>query len=491
MIEPSQEDIAAAEKAASIAQTPDVSATVLPKGDLKSKVTYLPDSRVLPQAPDAEKGILSSLMLSPIPVFTLCCEFNVDASWFHVPAHGIIFNAIVATIQKGKPLDCIPLCQDLRDAGVLDAVGGFPAVSGLWTFLPTAANAKYYLEIVHEKFILREGIRVCTEYAGRSYEEQDDVSSLLDSLEKDVLAIRKAARGSLTVSSREAAEEAMANIRWRFENPGKIRGIATGFTEFDLTTDGLIPQEFFVIAARPSEGKTALAMQMAEHIAFVLRKPVTFYSLEMSRQQFFERWIYMRAQVNPIEWRYRAPHATEIRRCEEAKDELASAPITIEEGEGLTIQSFRASARRLVRQKKADVIFVDSGSALTSTSKQAQFKAERAVSDITAGLKGAAKELNIPIVALWHLGRQVDEKEGEMPRLKDLRGGATVEQDADKIAMIVPQWQEGEEYPVDIFLPKLRAAARRSKVEMMFRPSITSFYEPQPDPTTEQPGLGI
>ena len=307
-----------------------------------------------------------------------------------------------------------------------------------------------------------------------------------------VLAIRKAARGSTSVSSREAAEEAMENIRWRFDNPGRIRGISTGFPEFDLTTDGLLPQEFVVVAARPGDGKTAFCIQIAEHIAFTLRFPVAFYSLEMSRIQFLERWIQMRAQVNPFEWRYRQPHAFEMERCEVARDELASAPITIEEGEGMSIQSLRASMRRLVREKKIRVIFVDSGSALTSDSKQAQFKHERAVADVTAGFKGASKELNVPVVALWHLGRQVEDgKSDEMPRLKDLRGGATVEQDADKVVMIVPRFNEGDEYPATMFLPKQRGGARRSKVEMMFRPAITSFFEPVPDPNHEQAGLGI
>jgi replicative DNA helicase len=389
--------------------------------------------------------------------------------------------------DEGQLFDIITVTQRLRDQKTLDSVGGAPFITHLFTSAPTVHNLGNYIDIVEEKFTLREIIRTCSESVNRAYDEQDDVPALLNTVETDVLAIaRHMERGSDQIDAKAAASEAMLNIRWRVKNPGKIRGLSTGFHRLDMRSDGLHAQELIILASRPSCGKTALAIQMAEHIAFDLRKPVAFFSLEMSRQQFLERWIYMRAKANPSEIRQFGADEATVAALEKAAEELAAAPICIEDSEGLTIQQFRASARRIVREKKVAAIFLDSGSAMKSTSRQAQMKHEREVADITAGLKSSAKELNVPIIALWHIGRQHDSRENEDPKLSDLRGGATVEQDADVVAMILPKWNEGASHPVEIFLPKQRCAERYARAQLIFHPGFTRFTEPHEEPEEQE-----
>jgi replicative DNA helicase len=473
---PEEPDLDAANAALEIA-TRDT-----PKPTAPRKVIQMDTARILPQSPEAESAVLSSLLISPAESFAVCAEFNLDTPWFHIPTNGVIWEGIVFCLQHGKLPDFPNLAKHLRDKGQLDSVGGPSAISALFTYIPTAANIREHLEILHEKFALREGIKTATEYSNRFYEEQDDVPNLLDSFERDALAVRKVGIRTKAMSNTEASRKAMESIRWRAENPRKIRGTPTGFPRFDMLTDGLLDQQFIVVASRPGEGKTALAIQWAEHILFSMKLPVAFFSLEMAREEFLERWISMRARVDLSSWRQVGSTKGQLAACENAATELAIAPLRIEEGEAMTIQEFRAHARRLVRENKARVIFVDSGSQMKSNSKQASYKRDLEVADITGGFKAAAKELNIPIVVLWHLGRQMDKSKSDMPTLSDLRGGATVEQDADKVIMIIPGEDEPGQSKARLFAAKQRGGGeRKAAVDVIFQKGLTSFHEVEYD----------
>lgn len=409
--------------------------------DLKSKVTYLPDvHRMLPQAPDAEQGVISSFLLAPKEVGALCAEKAIKPEHFHIPAHAEIYGVLLELWDKNAPIDFIMITQLLRDRSKLDAVGGAAFVSSLFTFLPTAANAKYYLDIIQEKYVLRQIIRVCTEYAARSYDEQDEVPMLLDKVEQEIFQIAKDRFQEKGASMKEMVMQAIGDIQQLYERRGQITGLATGFSVFDKMTNGLQGSQMIVIAARPAMGKTAFAMNIAEHIAVNLNLPVAVFSLEMSAQQLVQRVLCSLAKVNLGNIRNGFMSERDFPAITAAAAKLAAAKMFIDDTSGLSILELRAKARRMKAQSDIQAIFIDYLQLLKSTSKRAQDNRQIEIAEISSGLKGLSKELNIPIVVLAQLNRNPESRSGESkgrPRLSDLRESGSIEQDADIVTLLV------------------------------------------------------
>lgn len=416
--------------------------------DLHSKVSYLPDiHRLLPQSPDAEQGVLSSFLLSPRDVGGLCAEKLIKPEHFHIPAHATIYGVLMEMWDGNKPIDFITLTQVLNDRSLLDQVGGAAFVTGLFTFLPTAANAAYYVEILQEKFTLREIIRVCTEYAARSYDEQDDVPTLLNDVEQKVFAIAQDRFKDRVASMKQMVVQAIGSIQELYDRRGSITGLPTGFADLDKMTDGLHGSEMIIIAARPSMGKTALAMNIAEHVAVDLKKPVAVFSLEMSSQQLVQRLLCSRARVNLGRVRDGFLAERDFPALQAAASKLAEAKIFIDDTSGLSILELRAKARRLKSQHDIAAIFIDYLQLLRSTSRRAQDNRQLEIAEISSGLKAIAKELNIPVVVLAQLNRNPEQRSGDSkgrPRLSDLRESGSIEQDADLVGLLVR-----EEYYAD------------------------------------------
>src|SRR3954452_17890641 len=250
-----------------------------------------------PHSVEAEQGVLGSMLISPRDAIAEVVE-KITAEYFYVPAHQTIFDVLVDLWNTGAGIDLITFTQVLRDRNLLESVGGAAAVTNLYTFVPTAANVGYYLEIVRDKYILRQIISACTESVRRSYEEQDEVNSLLDEVEQKIFAVGEDRFKGQMLSMKDQVMEAIEAIEQLYERRGGITGIATGFAELDRMTNGLHEGEMIVIAARPSMGKTALAMNIAEHVAINEKLPVAVFSLEMSSQQLVQRLLCSRARVN-------------------------------------------------------------------------------------------------------------------------------------------------------------------------------------------------
>jgi replicative DNA helicase len=410
-------------------------------GDLRGKVTYLPDiHRLLPQSPDAEQGVLSCFLLSPREVGGLCVERGVSAECFHIPAHAEVFAVLIELWNAAKPIDFITLTQVLRDRGQLDRIGGAAFVTDLFTFVPTAANAAYYIEILQEKWTLRQVITTCTEYAARSYDEQDNVPSLLDEVEQQINRIARERFQSRSLSMKDQVMEAIESIEKLYERKGAITGLATGYSELDKMTDGLHGSEMFVIAARPSMGKTALAMNIAEHVAVDQKQPVAIFSLEMSSQQLVQRLLCSRARVNLHGIRDGFLSERDFPNLTAAASKLAESRIFIDDTAGLSILELRAKARRLKTQHDIQIIVIDYLQLLRSTSKRAQDNRQLEIAEISSGVKALAKELNIPIIVLAQLNRNPENRSGDSkgrPRLSDLRESGSIEQDADVVTLLV------------------------------------------------------
>ena len=409
--------------------------------DLQSRASYEPDiHRLLPQAPDAERGVLCSFLLVPREIGGMCAERQIMPEHFHLPAHARIYEVLQELWDANKPIDFITLTQLLRDRNQLDQVGGAAYVTDLFTFLPTAANAAYYTDILQEKFTLREIIKVCTESVARSYDEQDDVSSLLNDVEQKVFKIAQDRFKEKSASMKDQVMQAIHAIEELYDRRGAITGLPTGLAELDKMTDGLHKAEMIVIAARPSMGKTALAMNIAEHIALEEGKAIAVFSLEMSTSQLVQRLLCSRARVNLGNVRNGFLTERDFPALTHAAAKLADSKIFIDDTPGLSILELRAKARRLKSQHNIEAIFIDYIQLLRSTSKRAQDNRQLEIAEISSGLKGIAKELDIPVVVLAQLNRNPEQRSGDSkgrPRLSDLRESGSIEQDADVVGLLV------------------------------------------------------
>jgi replicative DNA helicase len=377
----------------------------------------------------------------------LCAEKQIKPEHFHIPAHATIYAVLLELWDANKPIDFITLTQVLRDRGLLDQVGGAAFVTGLFTFLPTAANAGYYLEILQEKFTLREIIRVCTEYAARSYDEQDDVPNLLDGVESRIYEIAQDRFKDRVEGMKQLVVRSIGALQDLYDRRGSISGLPTGFSELDKMTDGLHGAEMIVIAGRPSMGKTAMAMNIAEHLAIEKSFPIAIFSLEMSAQQLVQRMLCSRAKVNLEKVRDGFMPQSSFGALQQAAGKLAEAKIFIDDTSGLSILELRAKARRMKSQHDIRAIFIDYLQLLRSTSRRAQDNRQIEIAEISSGLKGLAKELDVPVVVLAQLNRNPETRSGETrgrPRLSDLRESGSIEQDADLVGLLVR-----EEYYAD------------------------------------------
>src|SRR5213595_2345525 len=401
--------------------------------------------RTLPHSIEAEQGVLGSMLISPREIIAECVE-KINENYFYVPAHQTIYTVLVELWNAGQGIDLITFTQVLRDRNLLETVGGAAAVTSLFTFVPTAANVQYYLEIVRDKYILREIIATATESVRRAYEEQDEVNNLLDEVEQKIFDVGEDRFKGQMLSMKDHAMQAIETIEKLYERKGSITGISTGFVEFDRMTSGLHPSEMIVIAARPSMGKTALAMNIAEYVAINEQLPVGVFSLEMSSQQLVQRLLCSRARVNLQRVRDGFLGERDFPSLTAAASKLAEAKIFIDDSASLTILELRAKARRLKAQQDVQLIIVDYLQLLRSTSRRAQDNRQLEISEISAGLKGLAKELKIPVIVVAQLNRQPEARSGGKPRLSDLRESGSIEQDADLVGLLVrPEIYEEDE----------------------------------------------
>jgi replicative DNA helicase len=295
----------------------------------------------------------------------------------------------------------------------------------------------YYIDIVRDKYILRQIITAATESVRRAYEEQDEVGNLLDEVEQRIFAVGEDRFKGQMLSMKDQVMGAIESIEKLYERKGAITGISTGFAEFDRMTSGMHPSEMIVIAARPSMGKTAFAMNIAEHVTIQEKLPVGVFSLEMSSQQLVQRLLCSRARVNLRNVREGFLGERDFPSLTAAASKLAEAKMFIDDSASLSILELRAKARRLKAQQDVQLIVVDYLQLLRSASRRAQENRQLEISEISAGLKGLAKELKIPIIVVAQLNRQPETRSRGEPRLSDLRESGSIEQDADLVGLLL------------------------------------------------------
>ena len=394
-------------------------------------------ARALPNNTDAEKGVLSAMLQSPDEIATDAVQVLAPNA-FYVPSHKILYELIIKLTDEGKPIDAITLQEALIRENLLDKVGGPSAVIDLIDFVPDASHFEYYVDIVKEKHLLREIISTCTTCINSAYTHEGDASQILDLVEQNILDIGdKDQDKAESLTMKDHVLSAIENIESMYENKGQIQGLATGFRDVDNLLNGLQPGQMIVIAARPSMGKTSLAMNIAEHVCVDQEKAVAVFSLEMTTQDLVQRLLCSRARVNSQKIRSGIPDSSDFPKLMKAASELSKSKMLIDETPSISIIEMRAKARRMKQRDNIELLVVDYLQLMQSTTRRAKDNRQIEISEISSGLKALAKELHIPVIVLAQVNRNPEERKGGRPRISDLRESGSIEQDADVVGLLM------------------------------------------------------
>jgi len=391
--------------------------------------------RVLPNSLDAEMAVLGAMLLSPTEAGSEVRE-RLSDNHFYYSAHQVIFREISALQDALQAVDLITLTQRLRDKNQLEEIGGPAYLSDLITRVPTTANIGRYIDIVWEKHQLRQLIGAAHEVISQSFEQQDDVKAWIDEAEQRIFSITAEKTSDIIKPSKPLVMDAMSSIERMYEKRGEVMGLSTGFRDLDKLTSGLHNGNLVIIAGRPSMGKTALAMNIAESVAVDRNIPIGIFSLEMSGEELIIRMLCSRARVNLRLLHDGFPKDEHHHKLTAAASQLMKAPLYIDDSAGLTVNQVRARARRMKQQYKIRLLVIDYMQLMRAPSRRAESSRQAEVADISAGIKALAKELSIPILVLSQLNRQPESRDEGMPRLADLRESGAIEQDADVVGLL-------------------------------------------------------
>ena len=392
--------------------------------------------RLPPHSPEAEQGMLGCVLLSPNDCMGECIEkFKGKAEVLYDLRNQTIFGVLIEMYDKREAIDIITLQQRLKDKQLLEEVGGISYLSALPDTVPSAANLSYYLDIVQEKYLLRTMIRVCTEVVGRVYDYEGEVDALMDEVERDILRVSESRVQTSSNTIKQLVNQAINTIEQFHARQGQLTGVSTGFTDLDKMTSGLHAGEMIVIAARPSLGKTSLAMNIADQVAVDQHLPVAVFSLEMTAESLILRMLCSRARVNLRSVREGFLVERDFPALTRAAGLISNSPLFIDDTSALSILQLRAKARRLHQQYGIKLFVVDYLQLVHSTSRRAENR-QQEISDISSGIKALAKELRVPIIVLSQLNRDFEKDKSRKPNLADLRESGAIEQDADLVGLL-------------------------------------------------------
>ena len=403
------------------------------------------DHRLPPQNLDAEKGVLGSLLLMNEAIDEVGEFLRTDH--FYSDRHRAIYATVLELSEAGtRGIDLVTLAEKLTQTKRLEEAGGLAYLDEILDAVPHAAHARYYAEIVREKFVQRELIRSCTETLTECYDASRPTDEVLQSAEQRLFGILEDQTGGDKIGIRDILFETWERIDERAARDGGPSGLTSGFMDLDAKTNGFQPSELVILAARPSMGKTALVCNFAEAIAERTGRAVLLFSLEQSKLELAERFLCIRAKVNGHTMRSGEFDEAERHRLLVASSELNEMPLFIDDKPGRTVSQIAAIARRLKRQKDLGIVIVDYLQLVEPEDKKVP--REQQIAFISRRLKFIAKELRIPVIALAQLNRGVELREDKRPRLADLRESGAIEQDADLIAFLHrPEQYDPEDRP--------------------------------------------
>ncbi len=401
---------------------------------IKNQSQSTPYLRIPPQSLDAEMALLGSIMLRPEVINEIIDFINQDS--FYSEKHRMIFRAMLELFGKSTPIDLLSLSSFLRDKGILEQIGGAGYLTELVNTVPSAANAKHYGEIVQKKSIMRNLIECSEDLSRMGYDEAGDLEYVLDNAEKRVFEVTNFSTARKFIELKDTLGEAWERLDKLHKSKDEMRGVPTGFKDLDLKLAGLQKSDLIILAARPSMGKTSLALDIARQTAIKYGTPVGIFSLEMSSQQLVDRMLAAEARVDS--WKLRTGKQiveNDFDAMRAAIDRLSKAPIFIDDSPANNILKMRSVARRLKSEKGLGLIVVDYLQLMQPTTTNHADNMVQQVTEISRSLKHLARELEVPVLALSQLSRAVETRGGK-PRLSDLRDSGSIEQDADVVMFI-------------------------------------------------------
>jgi replicative DNA helicase len=431
--------------------------------------------RVPPQNLEAEMSLLGSIMLRPEAIFDIMDIISADS--FYSEKHRVIFSTMMELFQKRSPIDLLSVSSKLKEKGWLDQIGGNTYLTEIVNIVPSSANISYYAEIVQKKYMMRRLIEASDHISQVGYDENKELEEILESAEKKLFEVTNYNTAHKFVHIKDELEEAWERLDKLHSGENEMRGIPTGFSDIDHKLAGFQKSDLIILAARPSMGKTSLALDIARQAAVNHGITVGIFSLEMSSQQLVDRML--AAQANVDAWKLRTgklSRQNDFEAIRESLDKLNKAPIHIDDQPGNNLLKMRSMARRLKNEHNLGLIVVDYLQLIVPTQTKNDNVVQQ-ITEISRGLKNLARELDVPVLALSQLSRAVEQRGGK-PRLSDLRDSGSIEQDADVVMFIHREDKykdESEKTNIAEILIEKHRNGEVGKVELFFNEKKATF----------------
>lgn len=389
--------------------------------------------RLPPQNISAEQSVLGGVLIDNF-LFQKIVDI-VRPEDFYRPAHEKIFRAMATLAAKSEPIDAVTLTTKMKQMGIYEEVGGASYIAEILEKVPTAVHGEYHAHIVAEDALKRALIATCNDIANRGLDPKEPTDELIDEAEKQIFSLTAKGKKQTLLPMRDIVKSAFLELEKRFENQGKLTGVASGFTELDAVTCGFQRSDLIIVACRPSMGKTSFALGVARHVACVEKKPVAFFSLEMSKESIVTRMLSQDARVDSQKIRTGNLSEQDWMRLTRAAGTMTDAPFYIDDTAALSVLEVRGKARRLKSELGSLGLIIVDYLQIMGTNKMAQSR-ENAISEISRSLKALAKELDAPVIALSQVNRNIELRQDKRPLMADLRESGAIEQDADLIIFL-------------------------------------------------------
>ncbi len=422
-----------------------------------------------PQNIEAEEAVIGSMLIEQSAVISALEILKPDD--FYKESHRIIFRHMEAMADKLEAVDLVTLSESLKGSGHLERIGGAAELARLANFVPTAANVEYYAKIVAEKAVLRRLIAAATEIAASAYVSQSEVDELLDKAEETIFQISQGRSTQGYVHLKDVLVETMEKLEYLASHRGDVVGLPSGLTDLDNLTSGFQPSDLIILAARPSVGKTSLGLNIARSTAVKGDCAVVIFSLEMSKEQVAQRLLCSESAINSQNLRNGFLNDDEWRRLSIALGRLGEAKIFIDDTPGISVMELRAKARRIKAEHGLGLVVIDYLQ-LMRTRKQENRQQE--ISEISRSLKGLARELEVPVIAMSQLSRAVEQRQDRRPMLSDLRESGAIEQDADIVMFLYSEPELEQNNAIDLIVAKQRNGPTGS-VRLFFSREVCRF----------------
>jgi replicative DNA helicase len=435
----------------------------------------VPAGKIPPQNLDAEKSLLGAVLIDEETLADI--SEHVTVKDFYEKRHGIIYGGMMRLYEKHKPVDLLTLTDELKRKDEIEAIGGSAYLTELTNYVPTAAHAEAYAELVAQKAVRRRLIKASGEISELGYNEDTTTQELLEKAEAELFSVSDQSLKQDLVSIESILTESFDRMEELHRNKGALRGVRTGWRDLDNMTAGLQRSDLIILAARPAMGKTTLVTNLAYNVATVAKQPVLFFSLEMSKEQLVDRMLADASGVDA--WNIRTGNLSDddFSKLSEAMGEMAEAPIYIDDTPGVSVLEMRTKARRAAHEQPLGLIIIDYLQLMQGSGRDNGNRVQE-VSEISRGLKLIARELNVPVIALSQLSRSVESRSPQIPQLSDLRESGSIEQDADIVMFIYREAyynpETERENITDLIISKHRNGPT-GKVELYFHPERLRF----------------